>query len=478
MATTSSISAAKFTASGLATGMDTNSIIEQLVQLESQPITDLTTKQSNLKVQVSALADLITKLKALGTAATDLGQSGVFATKATSTNTAFSATPGTGAAPGRYSVEVQAMATAAKWRSSGFAGTDVVAGGTLTLTVGGKSYPPADPVTGVQTPITIAQGDTLVNVAYKIRQSGAPVSAVALTDADGNSYLSITSLATGRPLDGGTDLALAFTRAGGATGNSLDFGTPTYTAAANAAVLVDGLRFVRTSNSFADVVPGVTLGLNRQAPGAPEDLVVATDATATQARLQKFVDAYNGIMTLVQRQLAVTKDTDRERSLVGDRAVRDLQTQLQKLIVGKVQGLGNVRTLADLGVETARDGSISIDSATLGKALTNDPAAVNAIFSTAGSGLAATVTALVKSETQSVTVNGRSRSGLLVADQERLNKLISDMDGRKAQLQLRIDAFRQKLVAQFTAMETTVSGLKSLGTFLTNQFNSWSSSSK
>lgn len=478
MATTSSVSSAKFTAAGLATGMDTNSIIDQLVSLESQPITDLTTKQSNLGVQVSALTDLITKLKALGTAATDLGTSGVFATRATSTNTAFSAVPGTGATPGRYSVEVQSMATAAKWRSNAFASSDVVAGGTLTLTVAGKSYPPADATTGVQTPITISQGDTLANVAYKIRQSGAPVSAVALTDSDGNSYLSISSLATGKPLDLSTDLGINFTRAGAATGNDLTFGTPTYTAATNAKVLVDGLRFERTSNSPTDVIPGVTLNLTKQAPGAPEDLVVSTDSAATQARLQKFVDAYNGVMTLVQRQLNVTKSTDREKSLVGDRAVRDLQSKIQQLLVGKVQGLGSVRTLADVGVKTARDGSVSIDATTLGRALSNDPGAVNALFSTATTGLSATVNALVKAETQTVTVAGKSQSGLLVADQERLNKTISDIDDQKAQLQLRIDAFRQNLVNQFTAMETTVSGLKSTGTFLTNQFASWSSSSK
>ena len=80
--TTSSISAAKFTAGGLASGMDTNSIIEQLVTLESQPITDLTTKQSNLNVRIAALADLASKLKALNDAAADLGKNGVFSTRA------------------------------------------------------------------------------------------------------------------------------------------------------------------------------------------------------------------------------------------------------------------------------------------------------------------------------------------------------------------------------------------------------------
>lgn len=463
-----------FRAGGLATGMDTNSIIDQLVELQSLPIKKLQTRQSNLKVQVSALADLISKLNALDAAAADLGSAGVFATRATSSNAAFAAAPGTGAAPGRWSVEVERLATAARWRSAGFAAGATFTPGTISLTVQGKTYPPADAPPDAA--ITVTATDTLADVAYKIRKSGAPVSAAALTDANGLTYLSITSIATGQPLNGATDLSFGFTPTG-AGGSAVDAGA-TLAPGANASVWVDGLNFVRTGNSVGDVIPGVTLTLTKQAPGAPEDLVVATDDAGTKARLQKFVDAYNGVMTLVQRQLNVGKDTDRARTLAGDGAVRDLQTKLQKLIVQKVPGLAGVRTLADLGLETARDGSLSIDSATLEKALASDPAAVNAVFSTAGTGLAAAVNAMVKLETRSVAVNGRSEVGLLVAGQNGLNRTIADLDKQAQRLQLRIGAFRENLVKQFTAMENTVSGLKGLGTYINNQFTQWSNTGK
>jgi flagellar hook-associated protein 2 len=465
-----------FRAGGLATGMDTNSIVDQLVELQSLPIKKLQTRQSNLKVQVSALGDLVSKLNTLNAAAADLGTAGVYATRTTSSNTTFTAVPGSGAAPGRYSVEVQSLATAARWRSAGFAAGATLTPGTLTLKVHDKQYPPADAPPASQ--ITIGATDTLADVAYKIRKSGAPVSAAALTDADGKTYLSITTLATGRPLgDGvtpGTDLELTFS----APDSNLGAGA-TLEHGVNATLLVDGLRFVRTTNSVSDVIPGVTLSLTKQAAaGVPEDLVVATDDAGTKARLQKFVDAYNGVMSLVQRQLNVTKDTDRERTLAGAGAVRDLQARLQKLIVQKVPELAGVRTLADLGLETARDGSVSIDAATLGKALAADPAAVNAVFSTAGSGLAAEVDALVKRQTRSVVVDGRPEVGLLVANQNGLNRTIADLDKQAQRLQLRVDAFRENLVKQFAAMENTVSGLKGLGTYINNQFTQWSNSGK
>ena len=46
-----------------------------------------------------------------------------------------------------------------------------------------------------------------------------------------------------------------------------------------------------------------------------------------------------------------------------------------------------------------------------------------------------------------------------------------------AAMQRRVDTFRENLVKQFTAMESTLSGLKATGSYLTAQLNSMSSSS-
>jgi len=79
--------------------------------------------------------------------------------------------------------------------------------------------------------------------------------------------------------------------------------------ARNALFTIDGLDFERQVNTVTDAIPGVTLTLKKGATapattGAVEDLVLSTDADASRTKLQKFVDAYNGVMSLVQRQLA------------------------------------------------------------------------------------------------------------------------------------------------------------------------------
>jgi flagellar hook-associated protein 2 len=230
-------------------------------------------------------------------------------------------------------------------------------------------------------------------------------------------------------------------------------------------VVVDGLRFTRTSNTISDALPGTTLTLTKENPGQAEDLVLSSDPDATQKRLQTFVDAYNGVMSLVRKQTNVTADTDRSTSLVGFSSIRSLQGQLQQVLVSKVPGLATVRTLADLGLKTSKDdGSLSIDATVLQRALARDPSAVNALFSTAVTGVSKLVDGLVDRNTRSV-------DGALVVSQDSLNGRVTQITSQIESMQRRVDAYRATLLAQFTAMETMVSGLKNMGTFLT----SWAS---
>jgi flagellar hook-associated protein 2 len=444
----SSISDSIFRAGGLASGLDTNSIIDQLVKLESAPLDRLRARQGGIKTQISALADIVAKLSDLGSAASDLGSNGVLAAKAVSTNDAFTALPGSAAVAGRYSIEVSQLARASKWRSAGFAPGAGHPGGSLALTVKGKTYDA----------IAVTAGASLEDVASAIRALGAPVSAVVLNTGT-QSYLSVTAMDTGLPAGGGAALRVDFTPDVAPAPGDPPTWSETQTAL-NATVVVDGLPFSRSSNTISDVVPGTTLSLRKG--GAPaEDLVVATDPDATQARLQRFVDAYNGVMKLVQRQLNPSKDTDRGASLAGDPAVRTLQSKLQRLLTTQIGG-STVRTLADVGVKTARDGSLSLDETTLQAALGRDPGSVNALFSTASTGVSALVKSLVDLQT-------RAGDGALTARQGGLGDTVKAMDDQADALQRRIDAFRDNLVKQFTAMEGTVSGLKSIGNFLAAQ---------
>lgn len=449
--------ASTFQAGGLASGLDTNTLIDKLVQTRSLPLTQLQKLQAGVQSQISMVGTIASRIADLDTAARALSTGGVLASKATSTNTSFSARPGSGAVPGTYAVQVLTLATAAKARSQAFASTDLVQGGTLDLTVQGQLFS-----------VTLTDGSSLDDAVAAIRASGAPVSAVVLDDGT-NRYLSITSTASGHSLTGVPADALSIVETSTGTGGK-PLGATITQAAQNATLTVDGLLFTRQSNEVSGAVPGTTLSLVSQG-GAAETLNLNSDAAGTSAKLKTFVDAYNAVIGLVQGQLAVSPTTDRNSTLAGDLSIRTLQSQLQALTSATVTGLGNVRTLADIGVKTNRDGSLAIDDTVLATAIARDPAAVNAMFSTASTGIGALASTLATNYT-------RPTDGILTARSSSLATKATDMAFQATRLQAQLDAYRTLLVLQFTAMEQLISNLKNSGTFLDSIGSGMPSSSK
>jgi flagellar hook-associated protein 2 len=444
-----------FTAGGLASNLDTNTIIDGLVALEQQPLTLLQKQQAAYSTQISTLGSIASRLSALETAAKALGSGGALAVNVTSSNTSFTATAGTGAQAGSYDVTATGLAAAAKARSTGFASGATVKGGSLDLAIDGKHY-----VTG-----SWADGAGLADVAAAIQASGAPVSATILNDGT-NSYLSVTKLDTGYAIGTDPKQSLVMTEnSTGSQGQALGF--KSIQDPANATFTIDGLDFTRTSNTVSDALPGVTLSL--ESIGDKETLTLANDVSGTKAKLQTYVDAYNAVMQIVQGELSPAANTDRTQTLAGDATVRGLQQMLQGLNIQQVSGLGTVRTLADLGVKTNQDGTLTIDDAVLSNAVASSPNSVNALFSTASTGLSAVVSAAVDQYVLPA-------SGLLTLDQSGLQDRVKQMTDQESTLQTQLDAYRTSLQNQFTAMESVVSQWKTVGSYLSAQ--SQNSSSK
>src|SRR5215212_4757442 len=101
---------------GLASGMDTESIISQLMAIERQPRSRLERKQAAVQARQDALRDISTKLKSLKAAAQAMGSAGTWAptqTVASSDSTRVGARASGSITPGTYDVSVQQVATTA-----------------------------------------------------------------------------------------------------------------------------------------------------------------------------------------------------------------------------------------------------------------------------------------------------------------------------------------------------------------------------
>src|SRR6185295_2498342 len=165
--------ASPITFGGLASGLDTKSIIAALVGVEGQKVTSLQTRQSNYKTQLTAYETFLGKLNSLQSALekiSDPGQFLAFASHLSTGGDAFlSATPTGNAHAGNYDVAISKIAQSTFIRSDGFDDGNAAVGavGTLTLRVG-----------TTDTDITIdGTNNSLFGIRDAINDSDAAVSA-------------------------------------------------------------------------------------------------------------------------------------------------------------------------------------------------------------------------------------------------------------------------------------------------------------
>lgn len=443
---------------GLASGIDSGLIIEQLVSLRGQAITQVKERQAAYAAQISAFGVIADKLAALGRSAASLASDGVVRTRVSGATTAFSAATVGGASAGRYSIAVEQLATAARLRSNGLASADAaVRAGTLEIAVRGESFQ-----------VTIEEGMTLADVARAISESGAPVQALVIDDGT-RSYLSLTNRETGHPIGSDPDAALVITQTlTGATGEALfpvDPDVPTgptvvRAGAQNARLVIDGLTVERTGNTIGDLIPGVTLTLNKQsAASAAEELVLVEDRTASRARLDAFVGAWNDLARSM-RSLGTAADGT-AGLLSGDSTLRALGAELEGVLT-RVIGAGSVANLADLGLQLQRDGTLLVDDATFAAALAGNPGAIDRLFSAAETGVAASIEALVaRYNAPSTGILATRKEGL----QETVDRMTDDIERKTEALEI----YRQTLIRRFTALEEIVSKFDSIARFLDQQ---------
>jgi flagellar hook-associated protein 2 len=226
---------------------------------------------------------------------------------------------------------------------------------------------------------------------------------------------------------------------------------------------IDGLPVSRQSNAISDVVPGITLNLTGNS-GVSNSVSFAADSSGTEKALTTFVDAYNTLEQTLSSQLVTDPTQTYGDTLLGHSTTSSIEDSMQSMLSQTVLASGGVRTLADLGLELQRDGTLQLNVATLQNAIQSSPSAVNAIFSTATTGIAATIKTLSDNQTNLLT-------GSLVLQQNSLESSVSDLSDQEVSAQAYLDAERAQLVEQFTNMETLISGYKTATSYLTQIAN-------
>ncbi|MCW5635794.1 MAG: flagellar filament capping protein FliD [Rubrivivax sp.] len=470
------------TSLGIGSGIDLNTMLTQLVALERKPLEQMKAEASKLQTKVSSFGQVQSLVSRIQDAANKLkgtAGSGVWTQSvARSANEAVvTAVGGSSAASGSYAVSVTALA-AAQTIASGSAFPDasaLVGSGTLTIEVGSWSagqaaFTAKAGATAVQLAVTAA--DTVQTLRDKINALGAGVSASLVTDANGT-RLALRSSATGAANgfritaaddDGNHADAVGLSRVafdppGGTTGMLLN------QAAANATASVNGVAVESASNELAGVVEGLTLRL-RGTSATPVDVDVSPDREAITEAVKSLASAYSDLARYIGEQTRYDPNSKVGGPLQGDSAVGNVLSRLRG-VLNTVSGASSVfGRLSDVGLELQRDGTLAVDSGKLDKALGNLDAMKKAFTNAdalepANEGFARRFATLA---TELLAVDGT-----LTTRTEGLRKLITQNSEKQNRLEDRVGRFEQRLVQQFTAMDSNLARLNALNSYVTQQ---------
>jgi flagellar hook-associated protein 2 len=459
--TSTSSSSAAISLSGLASGLDTTSIINGLVAAESAPMQAMQTQQTTINGAVSELSSLGTQLSALSTAAGALSSlSSVGSFTATSSSSAIVATASGATQAGNYQVTVGSLAASQRTYSAAF-GSESDAlnmSGSFTIQVGSAAA----------TTINVSASDSLDSIAANINATVPGVNASIFYDGS-NYRIQINGL------NSGAANAITFTE----SGTSLDLNgtgaTPTsgktVQQATDASVTVDGFTATRPTNQFSGVIPGVTFALT-QPTTSPVTIQVAGDPNALNTNVQAVVTAYNQVISSLHSDAGYGTTAANNQNLAGDATLRSIATQLSSTIEG-LFGTGSDQTLANVGISLQQDGTLALDTTKLDAAFTQSPTGVENLFArgqfaTSG-GAMATLSDLANSFAAPTT-------GLLAVESAGLTAQSTQLTQSIATEQAHITAYQATLQAEFNAMETTYSANQTLLDEL-NKMSSDSSSS-
>lgn len=456
---------------GLGSNLDVNGIISQLMAVESFPLDVLDQQEGQFQAKLSALGQLKSSLATFDSAAKDLAKlakEDAYSTTVGDTSI-VTASASSEASEGSFSITVSQIAAAQSLVAAGQTSLTAAIGGgtatTVTIDFGEISGGTFDTNSGTYSgatftanaakiPLSIdldGTNNTLEGIRDAINALDSELTASIINDGSGTPYrLAISSSATG------IQNSLRISVSGEAAIGTLLGYDPATTqnlaqtqAAADASFNVSGIDITSPDNSASDFISGITLTL--KATGTTT-VSVARDTTDIRSSLEAIAKSYNDLNS------EIAKATGLKAILQGDRAPISLQNRLRSAL-GESQAdiSSNFSTLSQLGLSFQRDGSLKFENATFQSALDTSASEVRALVGAFGTSLS-----LISEQLTNDTGPLNSRT-------EGINRSISDINDRRESFSRRLVATEARLRAQFTALDTLVSGLLSTSSFLTQQ---------
>ena len=250
--------------------------------------------------------------------------------------------------------------------------------------------------------------------------------------------------------------------ASGGDGGLADLETLTsLQAASDAVVRVDSFEITASENSISGAIDGVTLALGEARPGETFELTISEDRSQILQQARDLVDRLNSLSDTVDRATAFNAETGQAAPLLGDSALRSIESRISGVLASQVGPPGTAfGSLPSLGILTGADGQLQIDEARFNQALDEAPETVAAVLT----GEEGVVTQLGAFLDDAVGDNG-----LIAGREDGLRSRLDGIDEQRIDLNQRIGRIEERFVRQFSALDGLVANLSQTGNFLEQQ---------
>ncbi len=445
---------------GLTSGIDYESLINGLLELERQPITRLEEKQQDYNTTISAYGTLSSKVSALKDAVDNLRTASNFFVKTgtVSDEAVLDVSVTNSADTGNYDINITQLAQAHKiTHTTGVADRD-----TTTVLRAGKKF--EFTINGESQSITATSDMTLEDLA----------SAINDLTYTGDVEVEATIVNTGTTSSPSYKMILSSNTTGAAYGitvtkddSILDMKkNPVELKAAQDAIFtVDNLSITRSSNTVSDVLDGVTFTLKQESASAT--ITVEDDTGSITENIQAFVDAYNDIVNYISTNSTYDTETHEGGPLYAESTPKNIISHLRSIITSRVTGLPeDLRALSQIGVSTNRDGTLTLNTSTLSEKLSTDLEGVADIFTDSTNGIAVRIYDYTDDVTDTV-------DGSIQIRVDGLQSTVADISDEITDLEERLDRIEADLRRQFAALEAMLTGFSAQSSFLSGLTSQW-----
>ncbi len=447
---------------GLASGLDTNSIVSELMSIASAPVTALQKQQTSLNALNTALTSVQSALNGVVTNAQALSSVSLYQqtqsiTSSDSTLVSATATNGLGAVVGGYQVAVTTMASAAQ---ATYSFTSQSTPNTITVTPStggtpgtaqtynlGANATAQDLVNAVNADSKGSVWGTVVNgnIVFSDRTTGAP-STFTVSDSAGTMALQ----GTAKP-------------------------------GVNAAYSINGIAQPSSpSNTVTNAIPGVTLtfgGVTSGAGGGAVNVNVGAPNISTsqiESAVQTFITSYNAVVDQINGQLsqAPSKTDPTVGQLYGDTGLSSLLSNMRQAMYSSAPSLpAGMSSLLNIGISTgaatgsatpnqgAISGHLTLNTSALEQAIQSNPSGVVNVLKSFSANFANLVNAVAQP--------GGTLDSRIQGD----NSQVADLGNQIAAMQSALADKQKQLQQQFAALEGALSQNQSTSSWLTTQLN-------